>query len=301
MFKFLITGSAGFIGSHLLKKIIFNKKNFVYSYDKKKIKIKSNNLIHKVVDLKFYKKFPKVDCVIHLAALNGTKFFYDKPMEVINDNLQSTTNILNFYKKRKCKLFIYAGSPEAIVGATDFFRMPIPSKENYPIVIEDVKNPRWSYGLSKALGELAVANSNLPYIIIRYHNIYGPGQKNHFVSDFIERILNKKQFLLNGFNDTRSFMYIDDAINATIKIMQEKKCLNEIINVGSNNELKILSVAKKIMKLMGEKKKLKLNSSPKGSAKRRCPNIQKLKKFTKHKDSYTLEQGLKKTIESYKK
>lgn len=301
MRTFLITGSAGFIGSYLLKKIISNKNNFVYSYDRKQIKIKSNNLRHEVVDLKYKKKFPVVDYVIHLAAFNGTKFFYKKPLEVINDNIQSTMNILNFYNKKKCKLFVYAGSPESIAGATDYFKMTVPSLENYPVVIEDITNPRWSYGLTKAVGELAVANSRLPYIIIRYHNVYGPGQKDHFVSDFIERILKNKQYILNGHNDSRSFMYIDDAIDATMKIIQEKKCLNQIINVGSKNEQKILSVAKKIMKILGHKKKLKLNNSPIGSVKRRCPNINKLIKFTKHKDLYTLEQGLKKTIASYKK
>ena len=301
MRTFLITGSAGFIGSYLVKKIIADKNNFVYSYDRKPFKIKSKNLRHQVIDLKYKKKFPTVDCVIHLAAFNGTKYFYEKPLEVINDNLQSTMNILNFYKKKQCKLFVYAGSPESTAGATDYFKMPIPSLENYPVVIEDITNPRWSYGLSKAIGELAVSNSNLPYIIIRYHNVYGPGQKDHFVPDFVERIQKKKQYILNGYNDTRSFMYIDDAVNATLKIIEEKKCLNQIINVGSKDEQKILYVANKIMKLLGHKKKLKLKNSPAGSAKRRCPNIHKLIKFTKHKDLYTLDQGLKRTIESYKK
>ena len=208
-------------------------------------------------------------------------------------------NLLNFYAKKKCKLFVYAGTPESIVGATDFFKMSIPTKENYPVVVEDITNPRWSYGLSKALGELAVANSNLPYVIIRYHNVYGPGQKDHFVSDFIERILKNKKYVLNGFDDSRSFMYIDDAINATVEIIKEKKCLNQIINVGSKNEQKILSVANKIMNILGGKKKLTLKNSPIGSAKRRCPDINKLLKLTKHKDAFTLEQGLKKTIESY--
>tara|TARA_B100000787_G_scaffold99576_1_gene73515 strand:- start:1387 stop:2247 length:861 start_codon:yes stop_codon:yes gene_type:complete len=278
----LITGSQGFIGNNLVKE--FKKKYKIYGLDR-------NNC-----DLKKKKNFPLVDVVIHLAAFNSTKDFYNKPLEVIEDNLIPTLNLLNFYKKQKKKpLFIYTGTPEITVGATDRFNCKIPTDEKVPMVIEDVQNPRWSYASSKGLGEQAIVCSGLKYIIIRPHNIYGPNQKNHFIPEFIERC-KKGLVLLNGWKNTRSWLYIDDCCEAIHKLMNCKKAINQIVNIGSNDERKIIDVAKIILKELGIKKKVIKKKAPKGSAKRRMPNIKKIQKLIKWSPSTKLEDGLKKTI-----
>jgi UDP-glucose 4-epimerase len=279
--KYLVTGSAGFIGKNLVKKLLENDKNFVYSFDKKKIGFKNKRMKHKTCDLTQQKTFPKVDIVFHLAAHNGTRFFYEKPIQVVNDNFNSTLNLVNFYSKNKCRLFVYAGSPESIAGTTDYFKMPLPSKEDYPVVIEDIQNPRWSYATSKALSELTVANSKLKYCILRYHNVYGPDQKDHFIPDFLHRC-SKGKYVLKGYDNTRSFMYIDDAIEATVQVIKNKKCQGEIVNVGNDKETKIKEV------------KLSLLPAPKGSVKRRRPDLTKLKKIFKFESKVGLMEGLKK-------
>ena len=115
--------------------------------------------------------------MIHLAAYNSTKDFYSKPIDVIKDNFITTLNLVEFYRKQKKKpLFVYTGTPEITSGATDYFNYKIPTDEKVPMVITDIKNPRWSYATSKGLGEQLIVNSNLNYIIIRPHNIYGPNQ-----------------------------------------------------------------------------------------------------------------------------
>ena len=132
------------------------------------------------------------------------------------------------------------------------------------------------------------------WLIIRYFNIYGPGQKDHFIQEFVERVKIGKYYI-NG-DDTRSFCYIDDAVNLTIEA--DKNFKNQIVNIGNNFEYKISYVAKLILKLMGVSgSKLEVRDSPKGSVKRRCPSIKKIINKTNYEFKYTLENGILKTLE----
>jgi UDP-glucose 4-epimerase len=294
--KYLITGGSGFIGKHLLRKLSIERDVYVYAIDKKHSNFTANNIEFIKKDLKTCKTFPIVDVVIHLAAYNGTRFFYEEPLNVIKDNIISTINLVDFYRKQKLENFIYAGSPESIAGATSLFGMEMPCTESYPYVFD--LNRRWSYGMSKALGELYVSSADWKYKIIRYFNVYGPEQVEHFIPDFIQSIINKKP-KLTGHQNTRSFLYIDDAIDATMKIIQNDKIQNEIINVGGGREISILNVAKKIMKIMKCKEELILEDHPIGSVLRRCPNIHKLKNICNFVPHTNLQKGLTKTIKSY--
>lgn len=299
--KYFITGTSGFIGKHLVKKLLKTKSNKIYSADKHILDYKHKRLIHEVCDLKQKQSFPDVDIVIHLAAYNGTKYFYQKPLDVVKDNILPTINLVDYYSKKKLKWFIYAGSPESIAGATDFFNLPLPSKESYPFVFNGVKNKRWSYGSSKSLSEQYVMFSGLNYKILRYHNVYGPGQHDHFISDFIGNVIQGKPKLF-GYKNTRSFMYIEDAIDATIKVIQSNKIAKDVINIGVNFETSILTVAKMICKLMKVSyKKIILKDHPTGSVKRRCPDVTKLENIIKFKPRYSLQKGLEKTINDFKK
>ena len=291
--KYLVTGSAGFIGYHLVKRLLKNDKNFIFAIDKKKLYLKHKNLKIITKNINNLKKFPEVDIVFHLAAFNGTKYFYSKPLEVIDQNLLSTLNLIKYYKKKKLLKFITAGSSEAYAGAQIIKKNNnISHNENEPITFQDIKNPRWSYSTSKFMSEIITINSGMPYLILRYFNVYGPRQKDHFIPEFIKRI-KKGKYELYGFKNKRSFIYIDDAIDATIDLSNIKKN-NEIINIGSNIESKIIDVAKLIMKLLKAKnKKLKLFSAPKGSVLKRKPNINRLKNYTNRKKFLSLEKGIK--------
>jgi len=280
----------------LVKKLLEEESNLIYSADRRELDIKHERLNHKVCDLKQKYDFPDVDVVIHLAAHNGTKFFYEKPHEVIKDNLLPTMNLVDHFMKKKLKCFVYAGSPESIAGATDFFGMPLPTKESYPFVFHGLQNKRWSYGSSKSLSEQYVAYSGLEHKIIRYHNVYGPGQHDHFIPDFVAKVKNGKPELV-GYENTRSFMYIDDAVDATLKTLQSGKITNEVINLGVQEEIKILTVAKLICKLMNvSNQDIVLKEHPAGSVRRRCPDVSKLRDVVGFSPSYTLEEGLLKTI-----
>jgi nucleoside-diphosphate-sugar epimerase len=235
--------------------------------------------------------------VIHLAAFNGTKHFYTKAYDVIRDNTLPTINLLDRYR-HGVKRFVYAGTPESTAGATDLFGYAIPTDEECPLVVADPKNLRWSYAGSKALGEQAVIASGLPWTVIRYNNIYGPGQRDHFVSEFWERARNGV-YQLYGYDNTRTFMYVADATEAVCRLIEMPESENEIINVGGDREITIRQAAEVILEVMGHGgEKIELHPAPAGSALRRCPDTTKMKRLTGMTSQTDLSTGMAATIRS---
>ena len=245
-------------------------------------------------DRSITKNLPDVDVVIHMAATNGTKLFYEIPTEVSFNNTIPTFNLIERYAGTNTK-FVFTSTCEIFNGTIDDGLYPVPTDENVPVMFKDVTNPRWSYSLPKALGENLVANSGLPWVVIRYFNIYGPGQKDHFISEFVERVA-KGEYYLKG-DDTRSFCYVQDAVNITHQLVSSAN--NEIVNVGKQEEVTISDVARIIMDIMEiDPNKLEILPSPLGSAKRRCPDTSKMLKLTNYQYMFNLKDGLKLTVDS---
>ena len=285
MKKILITGSEGFLGKNFTNAV--NKKFKLYKYDKK-----ING------DLAKKNRFPKVEYVLHLAAFNSTKDFYKNPLKVIYDNFFPTYNLINFYKKLKKKpIFIFILSPEIASGAVDLFDYKIPTDEKVPSVIPDILNKRWSYAGSKSLSEQVVIHSGLKFIIIRPHNVYGQFQKNHFIPEFINRS-HKNKIELYGWKNKRSWLHIDDFCTALELVIKSKKCINQIINIGSNFEMSTLNVANLILKYKypNETKKIIKKDAPEGSALKRMPDIKKIKKLTGWEPKIKIQEGIKRLI-----
>lgn len=282
--KIVLTGHKGFIGSHYLKYL--ENKHEVFTFDKSLGQDLTN--YDKIVDS------PEVDVVVHMAAINGTKLFYEIPTDVAFNNTIPTFNLVKKYLGTKTK-FVFTSTCEIFNSAIDNNLYPVPTDEKVPVMFEDITNPRWSYSIPKALGENLVANSGLPWIVIRYFNIYGPSQVDHFIFEFVSRV-NNGEYFIKG-NDTRSFCYIDDAIEMTHRLVKDHSGL--IVNVGRQEEIYIADVAKIIMDIMQvDPKKLKILPGPKGSAKRRCPDTKLVKKLTGFSDYTNLRDGLKATVES---
>jgi len=287
MDKVLITGSKGFIGSHYFNFLQKNKSNVV-AYDQKDGNI--NNLRYSGVT----SSLPDSDVVVHLAATNGTRLFYEHPTDVLINNTVPTINLIERYRNTNTK-FVFASTCEIFNSTIDNGYYHVPTDENVPVMYNDITNPRWSYSIPKALGENLVANSGLDYLIIRYFNIYGPGQIDHFISEFVERC-KKGEYYIAG-NDTRSFCYVDDAVKMTHSLVEN--VTNKTVHVGRNEETPIATVAKLIMGIMGiNPDKLEVRSGPVGSAKRRCPDTTLVQSLTGFTDYTPLQEGLRKTVES---
>lgn len=245
-----------------------------------------------------------IDVIYHMAALNGTQNFYERPFEVIRCCTLPTLNLLARYAPGGgLQRFVYAGTSEAYAATVTRFDWPVPTDETVPIGIDDVFNPRWSYAMGKMHGEVATITGcgqyDVPYTIIRYHNAYGPrmGDK-HVVPDFYARARGGL-LALYGHADTRSFIYVDDAIRATLLVGEAENTPGEIINIGSAREITIRALGEKMKEAAGLEGEIVLHPSPAGSVKRRCPDVAKLHRLVGFEEAWTLEAGLRETAKYY--
>ncbi len=304
--NFLVTGGTGFIGSNICKLLIKKNHNVVIfdnnfrgdlnkiSKIKKKIKfIKGDIRNKKLLD----KSLKNIDAVIHLAYVNGTKYFYSKPVLVLDIAVKGILNIIDGCIKNKVKELYLASSSEV-------YQTPnkVPTDENESLKIPNIYNPRYSYGGGKILTELMGIHYGKKYfkklIIFRPHNVYGSNMGNqHVIPEFINRFksLNGKNFKIQGTgNEIRSFIYIDDFIEAFDLILKKGKHLN-IYNIGTKEKIKIKVLATKISKILKKRINIKKTPLAKGGTKLRIPNIKKIQKLG-FKQKYNLEKGLRKIL-----
>ncbi len=323
MSKILITGGTGFIGYHLAKKLSEKKENEIVlvdnffrselDHDMKTLLQKSNiKLVH--ADLGNREAWEDIGggyyYVYHLAGVNGTRLFYEIPFEVLSIGITTSLYAIKWFRtlnnNPKAKI-LYTSSNEAYAGALEAFgKLPLPTPEDVPLVISDPYNPRWSYAGQKLIGELLFIHGskahNFRMSIVRPHNFYGPREGyEHVIPEIIERIKTRVEpFPIYGADDTRSFCYIDDAVDAIIAVMESEKTDGGTYHIGTNEETKIKDLIDKIFAIMVYRpKKLDINNSPKGSVKRRLPHVSKIKNHTGWEAKVKLDQGLKKMIEWY--
>ncbi len=301
--NFLVTGGTGFIGSGICNLLIEQGHNVTILDNnsrgkisrilkfKKKIKFIKGDIRNKN---KVFKSLKKIDAVVHLAYINGTKFFYEKPDLILDVAVKGLINIFDGCIKYKIKELYLASSSEV-------YQTPvkIPTDEKEPLKVPNIHNPRYSYGGGKILTELMGINYGKKFfkklIIFRPHNVYGPDMGNeHVIPEFLNRFrkLKGKDFKIQGNgSETRSFIYIDDFIQAFSCILKRGKHL-QIYNIGTSEKITIKALVKKLSKIFKKKifiKKTKLYS---GSTKKRLPDIKKIK-LLGFKQKIKLEKGLK--------
>ena len=303
----LITGGSGFIGSNITKYLVKEKYNSIVFDNNsrgksRRLKDVRNKIKFIKGDIRDKKKLlsikGKVDTVIHLAYVNGTKFFYKKPFEILDIAVNGLINILEFCKKKKVKNFFLASSSEVYQNP-----FKIPTDENEMLKIPDIHNPRYSYGGGKIISELYgthFAKKFLKkFIIFRPHNVYGKDMGNeHVIPEFINRfkkLRNRKNFLIYGTGqEIRSFIHIDDFVSGFDKIFKKGKN-QEIYNIGTNEKIRIAKLAKLIALILKKNIKFKKTKILKGSPSIRCPNINKIKKLG-FKQKIRLKDGVKKIL-----
>ena len=305
--RYLVTGGFGFIGKAIIK-LLLSRGNKVVVIDNnfrdKNIKdFKNKNLKNYKIDIRDKNKLKKVvkniDVVIHLAFINGTNFFYEKPDLVLDVAVRGILNILEVSKENNIKEFFLASSSEVY-----FYPKKIPTNEKVELVIPDVHNPRYSYAAGKIISEIILLNSSFfkRAIIFRPHNIYGPDMGyNHVIPEVIKKIYNSKNFINiqgNG-KETRSFCHIEDFVSG-FELLLKKGKHNNIYNIGTSKEIKIGQLVKNIIKIINKKIKIKNSKSKIGGTKRRCPDISKIKRIG-YKPNISIESGLKDTVSWYLK
>jgi nucleoside-diphosphate-sugar epimerase len=317
MSNVLVTGAAGFIGYALADALSRRKDtnvvvvdNFIRGEpDAAYVELCARDSVTAydldLTDRDAVQELPEsIELVLHMAALNGTQNFYERPYDVVRCSTLPTFHLLDRYGPgQDLNRFVYAGSSEAYAGTVSAFGWSVPTAEDVPLCITDPTNLRWSYGGSKLHGEILVNAAchqySKEYTTIRYHNVYGPrmGDK-HVVPDFLMR-MKEGVYSLYGHSDTRSFIYIDDAVKATLMLAESSNAANETVNVGSENEIQIAELGRMMLDLAGIDADIELHDSPKGSVARRSPDLGKLKRLVNYDEEVSLAEGLKRTMDFY--
>ena len=324
MRRIIVTGGGGFIGFHLADYLsrqegtqvtIIDNHSRGAADDMFAELVARENVIALNEDMtqkNFYAKLSgRYDKLYHLAAINGTKNFYERPYKVLRVNLLSLINILEWCNAENCGAFLFSSSSETYAGTINKFSNAaqfIPSGEDVPLTVDDVTNPRWSYGGSKIAGELLTINycrtHDLPFKIIRYHNVYGVRMGfEHVLPEFFKRIHDKvNPFPIFGGKETRAFCAVEDAIRATEAVMLSDKCNGEIIHIGnSTQEIKMLDLLALAFDVANFPPAVEIRPAPAGSVARRCPDTTKLFSLTGFKAKITLEEALPKMYRWYEK
>jgi UDP-glucose 4-epimerase len=259
----LVTGGAGFIGSHLSKRLLEEGFN-VYSMDNL-----STGNISNIDELR--KKYPhnfthitstiekeerlvaefidKSDIIFHLAAAVGVKLVVDEPTKTLETNTLGTEIVLKHASKKKKRVIL--ASTSEVYGKNG---VKGPLKESYDLVIGPTNKSRWGYAVSKLYDEhLALAyfkEKKLPVTVIRFFNITGPKQVGHYgmvLPRFIQNAIENKKIEVYGSGEQkRCFCYVEDAIDALIKIIPIEESIGEIYNIGNPEEITIKELATRV-------------------------------------------------------
>lgn len=304
MSNILITGGAGFIPSSLADVLSKNKNYNIVLVDnfltgnKRKI-TKAPNVKFIKCDVNNYKDISPImtsyrfDYVFHYAAVVGVKRTLANPVMVLDD-IQGIKNILDLSKNTGVKRVFYSSSSEVYGEPVE-----LPQNEHTTPL-----NSRLPYAIVKNVGEAFCKSYhdefNLDFTIFRFFNTYGPKQSTDFViSKFLRAALSNNDIPIYGDgNQTRTFCFIDDNIEASIKIFEQNLFVNDVINVGNDILFTIKDLGELIIKLTNSKSKIVfLPPLKEGDMSRRQPDITKMKSVLE-RDLLPLEDGLKKLIES---
>ncbi|MEK6782644.1 MAG: NAD-dependent epimerase/dehydratase family protein [Bacteroidota bacterium] len=304
MIKILITGAAGNIGSALVERLftftdyyIVAVDNFLTGNQTKLPDAEQPNFMFIKADVNNYAEISsimlsyKFDFVFHYAALVGVQRTLENPIMVLND-IQGIKNILDLSKNTGVKRVYYSSSSEVYGEPLEY-----PQNERTTPL-----NSRLPYAIVKNVGEAFLRSYHkefdLSYTIFRFFNTYGPRQSEDFVvTKFIKQATRNEPLTIYGMgSQTRTFCYIEDNIDTTIACLRKELCVNDVMNVGSDEEITVKVLASKIIQVTDSASKIVyLPALKEGDMSRRKPDITKMKAIL-GRPLISLEDGLKRTL-----
>ncbi|MFH2138257.1 MAG: UDP-glucuronic acid decarboxylase family protein [Candidatus Omnitrophota bacterium] len=304
----LVTGGAGFLGSHLCKRFI-EEGHSVICVDNF-ITGKKENIEELLANPKFSLVEhdisnsicfgEKLDWVFHFASIASPVFYLKYPIKTLKSGLNGTHNCLGIAKMHKAKFFL--------ASTSEIYGDPLvhPQKEDYWGNVNSI-GPRSCYDESKrgaeALTYAYMRSHDLDVRVIRIFNTYGPNMQiddGRVVSNFIVQALKNRDLTIYGDgNQTRSFCYVDDLVEGILRLMNVD--YNQPVNLGNPGEYKMIDLAEMVIKALGSKSKIKFEPLPQDDPKRRKPDISLAKKQLNWQPLIPVEQGIKKTAEYFAK
>jgi len=304
--KALVTGCAGFIGSHLTERLlregyeVIGIDCFTDYYPRE---IKEANLSNVLKSKKFklieedileMNKFPEVDYVFHEAAQAGVRASWGKSFETyMRNNVQATQKLLEFYKDLDIKKFVYASS-SSVYGDAE-----LPMRE------DSLLKPVSPYGVTKLAGEnlcyLYWKNYNVPTVSLRYFTVYGPRQRPDMaIHKFVKAIFNGDEITVFGDGtQTRDFTFVDDVVEATI-LAAESNSVGEVFNIGGGSRVSVNDLIEMMEDIIGKKAKVKYIEKQKGDVRDTLADVSKASELLHWAPRVDINAGLKSFIEWFK-
>lgn len=301
----LVTGGAGFVGSAIAQKLADDAANYVVVVDNLHTGTTQKIPVSRFGNVKFIKanvndfkdissifNAYRFEYVFHYAALVGVKRTLENPVMVLND-ITGIKNVLNLSKNTGVKRVFFSSSSEVYGEPVEF-----PQNEHTTPL-----NSRLPYAIVKNVGEAYLRSFkqeyDLDFTIFRFFNTYGPQQSNDFVmSKFITAALSNTDITIYGDgSQTRTFCYIDDNVDACLSAFYNNKVLNDVVNIGTDDEITILDLARRIIDITGSSSKIIfLPALKEGDMTRRCPDNSKMKELL-NRPLTPLEDGVRKLID----
>jgi len=308
--KFLVTGGAGFLGSHMCDLLLAKEVRVVCVDNLSNGKLANISHLKNNKNFKFYRgdvndskqitpifQKERPDYVMHYAAIVGVKRTSENPLEVFKD-IEGIKNIAELSRVHKVKKILFTSSSEV-------YGEPV----RLPIAEDDTFNSKWPYGLVKILGEqyfkAYYEKHGIPVTIVRFFNVYGPrqdfGDSGFVVSVFLKNALAGKPLEIYGDgNQTRDFVYVDDNVRLTLKAFLSDKVNCRPMNIGSGKSISILELAKLVKKIIPGAKIVLKPPRRKGEIKYRTPDVSFMKKMLKNEPKIKPTDGIKQTLKYLK-
>ena len=314
--KALVTGGAGFIGSHLSEYLLGKGHKVIVIDDL------STGSIENILHLKGNPGFEytidsilntpvtaelvdRSDCIFHLAAAVGVRLIVESPVQTIETNIKGTETILDLACKKKKKTIVFSTSE--VYGKSS----KIPFNEEDDLVMGSTTRGRWSYACSKAIDEfLALAywkEKKLPATVIRLFNTVGPrqtGQYGMVVPTFVQQALQGKPLTVYGDgSQTRCFCHVHDVTQAIYKVSHEEKALGQVYNIGTDEEVSILELARRVISITGSSSKIEIIPYSEAYEEgfedmlKRRPDLGKIKSLIGYEPQRNLEQIILDVVE----
>ena len=320
LLRVLITGGAGFIGSHLSDAYV-ERGDEVFCIDDL-----STGSIDNIAHLKGHARYhysidtvhnqpvvaeliDQCDVVFHLAAAVGVKLIVESPVRTIETNVKGTEVVLSQANKKKKKVLV--ASTSEVYGLSN----DVPFREDGNLVMGATTKGRWSYACSKAIDEfLALAywrEKKLPTVVVRLFNTVGPrqtGQYGMVIPTFVKQALSGRPITVFGTGEqTRCFGFVRDVVGALINLMERDEAVGEVFNVGSNEEVTIMELARRVKELAGSKSEIvtvpydEAYESGFEDMQRRVPSIRKIWELIRWAPRRNLDVILKDVIDSVRR
>lgn len=313
--KILITGGAGFIGSHLVERLLAEGHEVTVIDDLSTgnlanlAAVQSNPRFSFVLDNvrneeTMHILIEQCDAVFHLAAAVGVQLIVDRPVHTIETNIHGTEVVLAVANKFRKKVLI--ASTSEVYGKSD----AVPFNEDDDTVLGSTRFSRWSYACSKAIDEfLALAyydQFGLPVVVARLFNTVGPRQTGRYgmvIPRFVERALKGEPLLIYGTGkQTRCFASVEDVVRGLMALMDCPSAAGRVYNIGSTEEITIEDLAKKIIAMTGSSSTLRYLSYEEAYGKpfddmaRRVPSLERIKQTVGYEPRYSLDDTLQQVI-----